>query len=164
MPLWTLQSPKPVQKTWTSWGEVHLPIRGKLPDSTRRNPEKQRGERRDGGVGRKGSMRRLRRWGVTPLSRLSRPLWSLSTRSSSEKDASRPASLLPAGAAGFEPTPPGGCGRGGSLGACRPVVILGLRWRSMARGRQAPAHPVAHAPHRPRPADPPAPPLCPAGC
>lgn len=42
------------------------------------------------------------------------------------------------------------------------VVILGPpRRRSMARGRQAPVRPVAHASHRPRPAAPPTPPLCP---
>lgn len=55
----------------------------------------------------------------------------------------------------------GGCRRGGFRGVRRRVVILGLCWRSMARGRQAPAHPIAHAPHRPRSAAPPAPPLCP---
>lgn len=110
-----LQPPKTVQKTWKTPAEVHLATRGKLPDLKHIQLKSEESReidwgRRDGKVGRKESRRRLRRWGATPLSLLSRLLRSLSVVASSEKDAfplPLPAIVLPAGAAGFEPTPPG---------------------------------------------------------
>lgn len=150
-----LQPPKPAQKTCKTWAEVHLQTRGKLPDLKhillKSEQSRETEGKREGWKGREeGEHEEDREAG--------RLLRSLSIRSSSEKEASRPAIVLPAGAAGFEPTPPGAeegeapsAPADGSLSWGR----AGDRWPAGARLPRAPLRMLridrAPQPRRPRP-------------